>query len=365
MESFYDILQVSNDASDKEIKLAYKRLAKKYHPDINPDSLDAEEKFKQVNEAYGVLSNPDLRFHYDQAMLNLFIDSFAQTDDIDPEVRRPNQRPRKNYSYMFEEDRKKQRERDRFTPKKYAILFGGYGIVVALLVIFGLSMERYTAGIWYDEAMRFYRLGEHVRAMSKLRDVFEKDDEMSEAYWLYGQIYFNHMADPVNAVSYYNSAVEYAAEDDTLLTSYLMSRAEALQSMGKFNDAVIDYHSVLGIDSIHKEANFQLAQVLTYALQLGKPAEKHYRYLESQDTLVFEVALGLGVSLYQQGKYKDAKPFFHKAFKYNRLDRELDFYYGNLLLKNEQDTIGACNYWFRSANRGNREAERSIKQYCD
>ena len=63
---YYEVLGVSKSASDEEIKKAYRKLAKKYHPDMNPDSKEAEAKFKEANEAYEVLSNPEKRAKYDQ-----------------------------------------------------------------------------------------------------------------------------------------------------------------------------------------------------------------------------------------------------------------------------------------------------------
>ncbi len=65
MKDYYRILGISRDASEKEIKSAYKRLAKKYHPDLNPGNKAAEEKFKEINEAYEVLSDPEKRKNYD------------------------------------------------------------------------------------------------------------------------------------------------------------------------------------------------------------------------------------------------------------------------------------------------------------
>jgi DnaJ-class molecular chaperone len=65
-KDYYELLGVKRDASDAEIKKAYKRLARKYHPDVNPNDKTAEEKFKEISEAYHVLSNKDLRKKYDQ-----------------------------------------------------------------------------------------------------------------------------------------------------------------------------------------------------------------------------------------------------------------------------------------------------------
>ncbi len=63
---FYEVLGISKSASDDEIKKAYRLLAKKYHPDANPGDKNAEAKFKEINEAYTILSNPTERQKYDQ-----------------------------------------------------------------------------------------------------------------------------------------------------------------------------------------------------------------------------------------------------------------------------------------------------------
>jgi molecular chaperone DnaJ len=65
-KDYYEILGVSRDASEKDLKAAYRKLARKYHPDVNPGDKHAEERFKEIAEAFAVLSDPEKRAQYDR-----------------------------------------------------------------------------------------------------------------------------------------------------------------------------------------------------------------------------------------------------------------------------------------------------------
>lgn len=65
-KDYYDVLGVKKDASEKDIKSAYRKLARKFHPDVNPNDPQAETRFKEIGEAYDVLSDPDKRSKYDR-----------------------------------------------------------------------------------------------------------------------------------------------------------------------------------------------------------------------------------------------------------------------------------------------------------
>ena len=65
-QDYYKTLGVDRKATDAEIKSAYRKLARKFHPDVNPNNKDAEAKFKQINEAYQVISDPEKRKKYDE-----------------------------------------------------------------------------------------------------------------------------------------------------------------------------------------------------------------------------------------------------------------------------------------------------------
>ena len=75
---FYDVLGIGRNADEKEIKRAYRKLAKKYHPDTNPGDNEAEQKFKEVTEAYNVLSDAEKKKLYDQFGMAAFEEGFGR-----------------------------------------------------------------------------------------------------------------------------------------------------------------------------------------------------------------------------------------------------------------------------------------------
>jgi molecular chaperone DnaJ len=82
-KDYYGLLGVGKDASAEDIKKAFRQLARKYHPDVNPGDKQAEEKFKEINEAYGILSDSQKRAQYDQYGTSAFKpEDFASARDF-------------------------------------------------------------------------------------------------------------------------------------------------------------------------------------------------------------------------------------------------------------------------------------------
>ena len=78
MPNYYDLLEIARSAEEKEVRQAYRKMARKYHPDVNPGDKSAEDKFKQINEAHSVLSDAEKRRKYDK-----YGDRWEQADQIE------------------------------------------------------------------------------------------------------------------------------------------------------------------------------------------------------------------------------------------------------------------------------------------
>src|SRR5690242_6965956 len=82
-KNYYEALGLSRTASEKEVRNAYRKLARKFHPDVNPNDRGAESRFKEINAAYEVLSDPDKRKKYDK-----YGDQWEMADQIEEAQRR-------------------------------------------------------------------------------------------------------------------------------------------------------------------------------------------------------------------------------------------------------------------------------------
>ena len=95
MKDYYKILQVERTATQEEIKKSFRKLAKKFHPDVNKNNPKAEEVFKEINEAYSVLSDETKKEEYDNRLFGKEEQRFHQTTNFED---RPNRKRRTQYT---------------------------------------------------------------------------------------------------------------------------------------------------------------------------------------------------------------------------------------------------------------------------
>ncbi len=181
--TFYKILELKDFASVPEVKKAFKRLSLKYHPDRNPNDKSAEEKFKQINEAYKVLSNEESKANYDARLNSLttaFVDYYTQQT--------------RNYKNYQEEQKRRaeilrKAEKERFENAKF-------NIQVSLLCFVGFMYLFILVGSTYDFVSRLYyykaycleKKNADEKAWKALNWALSYDNSYAEAHVLIAKI---------------------------------------------------------------------------------------------------------------------------------------------------------------------------------
>jgi molecular chaperone DnaJ len=123
-EDYYSILGVARNAKPAELKKAYRRLARKVHPDVNPGDRTAEERFKKIQEAYDVLSDPKKRSMYDQ--YGFYSENFKEPPGADPWFRQAGGAPKGGFDFSGVEFGEAEQGGSTFRDI-FADLFGGGG----------------------------------------------------------------------------------------------------------------------------------------------------------------------------------------------------------------------------------------------
>jgi curved DNA-binding protein len=115
-EDYYNILGVSKNSTEAEIKKAFRKLARKHHPDVNPGDESAEERFKEINEAHEVLSDPEKRKKYDQfgSQWKQYQQAGGKAEDF-------------NWSQWTAQQRGQRGNTQRVSPEEFEEIFGGGG----------------------------------------------------------------------------------------------------------------------------------------------------------------------------------------------------------------------------------------------
>ncbi len=393
MKNFYHILGINRSATPTEIKTAYRKLAVKFHPDKNPNNSLAEEKFKEINQAYQVLSNPEKKKWYDYS---IDYEAFQYI----PHTHRTTYTTRQNTTTRrYHEIKYKYGRLDRIGNWWAA----GFLIFVICFTIIAVNVNTYyekkrqkelvvQASLLFQDAQNDYHNGNYSAALLKLNhinilnsgefDIFALKEEVFHRILDLGD---NHLENGnhrsaleyyyliVDNFKYVNVSVYY---NIVTCQKYLGNYNEAIELLMQITKSGYDeIANTVEIASIFRLELNNYPKALEYYSQSLEAIEAQYQYIygnaypltvnpEATPQLHYEAYLGYGITVRALGFYQNAMSAFNWAIFLRPYLNEAYIEKAECALIME-DKSTACDCYTVLTMRGADEFEDHVKETCD
>jgi len=349
-QNYYFLLGVAPYATADEIKLAYRSLAKKYHPDSFPGNVEFEEYFKLITEAYNVLSNPEKRKQYDYILYVSAVQEEVQKEEIRKStIRKAYQRRRKTH-YVYSVHTK-------ITGALFVFLL----IITSISVPVGL--EVYSVETHFKKGIQLLnerRLEEGIKNLDMaIRDIGLRS---LQASMIISQISYYELRDYPKAINYANIAIS-KSEDPEQLAKLHFLKGSAHSKIKKAEIAKEDYLQALAYDQTMDSAIFGLAELELYQLHDYEKAKKWYAELYAINPDYPEPQYSLALLNFQLEAYEEALVYIEKYLENNPEDGQALYLAGVISFRVKQPDLG-CKYLLGAKNKGYRIDNPIIAKYC-
>ena len=400
MVNYYHILGLSQSATQVEIKTAYRKLALRYHPDKNGGSSYAEERFKQISEAYRVLSNPRKKARHDWALeYEIYQQSqpawtYAPTEQQATQTRRPRPPHTRRKSAPL-------RYTSRHNIIATAWAFGIFFILTLLVV--GMSLwnsyrldqleaernrEAYQV---YLDAEAQYQQGDISQSLALLQNAMGNTAVAPKATQLHASILQSLEAEGIlqykqgnlpRAAQLLELLIKHVKEYKPMAMAHLIAAYEGMQD---YEGAIRAYKSVIKAEPRTIEARNRLGRI--YA-EHYKDFDTALRYYEQASELVIEqytseygkayaltvnpdrtpeshyqLHCGMAQVYISQGMLQQAESALKWAI-FLRPEEPLAYYLLGIQQREAQELPTACQNWKLAANKGSEEAKSMLQDYC-
>ncbi|MBC3539568.1 DnaJ domain-containing protein [Rufibacter sediminis] len=239
-KNYYHILGVSSSATSAEIKRAYKRLALKWHPDKNPHDSHAEERFKQVNDAYQVLSDPRRRAAFDLQQ------QYEQQRRQAQAYATPRYHHTRNPAGFTERHyRQRPKQHTHFSRRDLQIILGGIILTILLIIGINLGWGKIASG----RAMTLARQAEQQRLWQKAAEAYstalEYKPKLEEARVRRGALRLGYLKNPAGAIEDYTVALQ---ENASPPAAWYAARGKGYLQTKHYLKAILDLDKALSLD---------------------------------------------------------------------------------------------------------------------
>ncbi|MEJ2004918.1 MAG: DnaJ domain-containing protein, partial [Cyclobacteriaceae bacterium] len=355
MLNYYELLGVSSTSSADDIKKAYKKLALQYHPDKNAGDTQSEEKFKKINEAYQVLSDPEKRSRYDLILDygHLAYTAFEQSQKEYARPRRPPVYPRYARFKSYDGTDFGRRGEYQIDRKYFRDLFLSLGLFVLLSGFF----------------LGFYWLHDYISQREIMRIREQNISRLIEAEEIFAQGQYRQALEEVAALAVRIPDEERYGETRDRMLNHLRTQAREHFNDGEYEEAVNDYVLVKDFERpLNLNTWYQIA-MCEYKMGEYRKAVHALDYILIRDrnniSLLLEIAGIYDHNLEEPDKalqyYNDAKSLFKRfqATSYGEafelvmpVEDAPDIYFElfmkradlNARLDNVKDAVTDCNW---------------------
>ncbi|MFD2246662.1 tetratricopeptide repeat protein [Pontibacter ruber] len=362
-QNFYTILGISPTASAQEVKLAYKRLALKYHPDKNPGNAQAEEQFKLVNTAYQTLSNPGKRARYDLKLEYLRERRRVmeqQQPYYNPRYRQTREPASVSERYYYNIPTRQER---RFSRKDLYITLGFVGFLFLFSLLLKVVMDHVTGEDKYKTALTYIEGGKYSSAHSLLTDAIHFMPKHTEAYLTRATIEMNVYENYAAAVNDLNQVL--ALQEQPVAETYYM-RGKCYVKLSYHKQAENDFSRALQIDSTLHTAQLERGEVRLFYLRKYEQAINDFNAVlkHSKQGETWAKALTYrGFGFYKMDKYTLSEADYRQVLQSDKSNGRVYYLLGRTELSQQQQD-SACAHFNDAYRLGYSAALLELRANC-
>ena len=350
-QDYYQVLDVSYNASSADVKLAYRQLAKRYHPDANAGDKDKEEMFKLISEAYNVLSNTDKKASYDLSLLlGLYEDEKSQS------TRATKARTQPQYTY-----------RPPVSVYYSKLTYVGMTVLVLILVasilLVPVGLSRYSSSYHYDKGLEYYQNEQYYAALNSLeRSILDFGGKNVAACLLAGTILSEEYGQFKYAIEYMDRGLE-ATSSDGERVQLLYSKGLYLRGSADYNGAIEQFSKALELWPQYDSLHFAIASIYAFNLDQYENAIKYYKQLQADGKEFDKASYGLAYCYYKLGEVDQSSRYINKYIVNYGINAEAYLLRAKLNAK-QGDNQSACEDVKKASRLHSGEAENLVKYYC-
>lgn len=345
-DNYYHILGLENFASQQEVKKAYRQLAKKYHPDRNPDKPHFKEKFQRVAKAYQVLADADKKAAYDQIL--------KEQQDRSSTTAQPAYAPRRRHYTS---------EKTTYSPT--TLMYGRIFIIGFILVVIlvPLWLFYYTSIKDYEKGVTEYAQGDTYEALELFnRAIVLFGGKSVEAGIKGAEISLYDLNSRKQAQYFLNRGLKYAKKQKDLARLYFL-KAKTYQAQKKYQEALKSLQKANSLN--YSPDSIQLMSGLLFAFNLHRyeEASDNFDYLIRQEVHPETAWFGKAWCLQNLGFNSKAIAGYSEVIKRNKKHAAAYYYRGinEILL---HDSLAACKDFKKASLIGHDKASESFKYHC-